>query len=143
MVNSYTAAPEIEVLTSNFQIPGYGFVPVNTFVIKGSEPILVDTGAAIESGEFMPALRSIIDPAELKWIWLTHTDFDHIGSLHQLLGHPAQDARFLRLGRSALEHVLMVAYTLRRSGDVEQIRIISARLASRKERGAYRDGAKD
>ena len=33
----------------------------------------------------MAALRSIIDPAELKWIWLTHTDFDHIGSLAQLL----------------------------------------------------------
>ena len=58
------------------------------------------------------------------------------------LGHSVQEARFLRLGRSALEHVLMVAYTLRRSGDVEQIRIISARLASRKERAAYNDSAK-
>ena len=33
----------------------------------------------------MSALRSVIDPAELKWIWLTHTDFDHIGSLHRIL----------------------------------------------------------
>jgi flavorubredoxin len=33
----------------------------------------------------MNALRSIIDPHDLRWIWLTHTDFDHIGSLHQLL----------------------------------------------------------
>ena len=33
----------------------------------------------------MTALRSVIDPADLKWIWLTHTDFDHIGTLHQLL----------------------------------------------------------
>jgi flavorubredoxin len=39
----------------------------------------------IESGEFLPALRSVIDPADLKWIWLTHTDLDHIGSLHRLL----------------------------------------------------------
>ena len=85
MVESYKAAPDIEVLTSNFPIPGYGLVPINAFVIKGSEPILVDTGAAVHSKEFMPALRSVIDPADLKWIWLTHTDFDHIGSLHQLL----------------------------------------------------------
>jgi len=85
MVNSYKAAPDIEVLTSNFPIPGYGLVPINAFVIKGSEPVLVDTGAAVESEEFMPALRSVIDPGELKWIWLTHTDFDHMGSLHQLL----------------------------------------------------------
>jgi flavorubredoxin len=55
------------------------------FVIKGSEPILVDTHAVVESADFMPMLRSIIDPADLRWIWLTHTDFDHIGSLHQLL----------------------------------------------------------
>lgn len=85
MVNSYKAAPDIDVLTSNFPIPGFGLVPINAFVIKGSEPILVDTGAAVQNGEFMPALRSVIDPAELKWIWLTHTDFDHMGSLNQLL----------------------------------------------------------
>jgi flavorubredoxin len=85
MVSSYTAARDIEVLTSNFPIPGYGFVPVNAFVIKGSEPILVETGTAIESAEFMRALRSVIDPADLRWIWLSHTDFDHIGSVHQLL----------------------------------------------------------
>ncbi|MCG7755016.1 MBL fold metallo-hydrolase, partial [Flavihumibacter cheonanensis] len=28
---------------------------------------------------------SVIDPEDLRWIWLTHTDFDHIGALHQLL----------------------------------------------------------
>lgn len=90
MVKSYTASPDIEVLTSDFPIPGYGLVPVNSFVIKGSEPVLVDTGFVADSEEFMPALRSVIDPADLKWIWLTHTDFDHIGSLHKLLGEYPQ-----------------------------------------------------
>jgi flavorubredoxin len=85
MMDSYKATPDIEVITSNFPIPGFGLIPVNAFVIKGSEPILVDTGTVVESAEFMPTLRSIIDPADLRWIWLTHTDFDHIGSLHQLL----------------------------------------------------------
>jgi uncharacterized DUF497 family protein len=37
--------------------------------------------------------------------------------------------------------VLMVAYTLRRSGDAETIRLISARRASGRERAAYQ--AKD
>lgn len=90
MVSSYKAAPDIEVLTSSFPIPGYGLVPINAFVIKGSEPALVDTGAVVESQEFMAALRSVIDPTDLKWIWLTHTDFDHIGSLHQLLAENPQ-----------------------------------------------------
>jgi uncharacterized DUF497 family protein len=47
----------------------------------------------------------------------------------------------LRLGRAADGRLLVVAYTLRRSGDAETIRIISARRASRLERAAY--GAKD
>ncbi len=84
-MDSYKATPDIEVITSSFPIPGFGFVPINAFVIKGSEPILVDTHAIVESADFMPVLRSIIDPSDLRWIWLTHTDFDHIGSLHQLL----------------------------------------------------------
>jgi flavorubredoxin len=85
MVSSYKAAPDIEVVTSNFPIPGLGLVPINAFVIKGPEPILVDTGSGVDSAEFLPALRSVIDPAELRWIWLTHTDFDHTGCLHRLL----------------------------------------------------------
>ncbi|HVH26776.1 MAG TPA: MBL fold metallo-hydrolase [Vicinamibacterales bacterium] len=85
MVKAYAATPDIDVITSSFPIPGYGLVPINAFVLKGSEPMLVETGAAIERADFMEALRSAIDPADLRWIWLSHTDFDHIGSLHQLL----------------------------------------------------------
>ena len=57
------------------------------------------------------------------------------------LQHSKAELRFLRLGRAADGGVLMVAYTLRRTGDAETIRIISARRASRRERAAY--GAKD
>lgn len=85
MVTSYRAAPDIEVLTSDFPIPGFGLVPINSFVLKGREPLLVDTGAVVHSSDFMAALRSVIDPADLKWLWITHTDFDHMGSLQQLL----------------------------------------------------------
>jgi flavorubredoxin len=90
LTHSYNAAPDIEVLTSSFPIPGYGLVPINAFVVKGSEPILVDTGMGVGSEAFLPALRSVIDPSELKWIWLTHPDFDHIGSLHPLLAENPQ-----------------------------------------------------
>lgn len=53
------------------------------------------------------------------------------------LQHSSEESRFLRLGRSADGRVLMVAYTLRRGGDAETIRIISSRRASRRERAAY------
>ena len=53
------------------------------------------------------------------------------------LQHSSTESRFRRLGRSADGRVLIVAYTLRRSGDAETIRIISARRASSRERTAY------
>ena len=53
------------------------------------------------------------------------------------LQHSSAESRFLRLGRSRSGRVLMVAYTFRRSGDAEAIRIINARRASRRERAAY------
>jgi flavorubredoxin len=90
MITTYKAAADIDVITSNFQVPGMGFVPINAFVIQGAEPVLVDTGAVVESDEFMAALRGVIDPGDLRWIWLTHTDFDHIGSLQRLLEENAQ-----------------------------------------------------
>jgi hypothetical protein len=85
MITTYEAAPGIDVLTTNFPVPGFGLVPINAFVLHGPEPVLVDTGTVLQSEDFMAALRSVIDPSDLRWIWLTHTDFDHIGSLHHLL----------------------------------------------------------
>jgi hypothetical protein len=85
MITTYEAAPGIDVLTTSFPVPGFGLVPINAFVLHGAEPVLVDTGTVLQSEDFMAALRSVIDPSELRYIWLSHTDFDHIGSLHQLL----------------------------------------------------------
>ena len=90
MITTYEAAPDIDVLTSSFPVPGFGLIPINAFVLHAAEPVLIDTGAVVESDDFMTALQSVIDPADLRWIWLTHTDFDDIGSLHRLLGENPQ-----------------------------------------------------
>lgn len=55
--------------------------------------------------------------------------------------HSRTESRFRRLGKSVDGRVLIVAYTLRRTGSAETIRVISARRASRRERAAYQ--AKD
>lgn len=51
--------------------------------------------------------------------------------------HSQGEERFHRVGRAATGRVLVVAYTQRRLGDVEAIRIIRARQASRNERAGY------
>lgn len=75
----------IHVLPSYFPFPGVGLVPVNAFVIKAREPILVDTGLPQDREAFLDTLRTVIDPAELRWLWLTHPDPDHTGSLQALM----------------------------------------------------------
>ena len=86
MITITRAAPDIDVITDSVTLPVLGgTVVVNAFVLHGREPILVDTGIVTRSAEFVAALRTTIDPAALRWIWLTHTDFDHIGALSALL----------------------------------------------------------
>ena len=85
MDTPYQVIPDIEILPAHFQVPGAGYLPVNAFVIKAKEPVLIDTGMGIDNKTFMSALESIIDPKELRWIWITHDDADHTGSLQMIL----------------------------------------------------------
>jgi flavorubredoxin len=105
MEKAHKVTDDIAVLPSYFPIPGMGMIPVNAFVLKAKEPVLIDTGLLAESDAFMEALRSVIDPRDLKWIWLTHADQDHIGSLHRLLDevpHIRVITSFLGMGRMSL-----------------------------------------
>jgi flavorubredoxin len=85
MYKPHQVVQDIEVIPAHFPIPGAGFLPVNAFVIKAKEPVLVDTGMGIESEEFLKALESIIDLHDLKWVWLTHDDADHTGNIQKVL----------------------------------------------------------
>ena len=85
---------DIEVLPAHFPIFGMGFLPVNAFVLKAAEPVLVDTGMGIESDDFMRALKSVINPQDLRWVWITHDDSDHTGSIQKVL-ESAPKARLL------------------------------------------------
>ena len=85
MLKPYKVTSDIHVIPSYFPIPGAGFLPINAFLIKSKEPVLVDTGMGIDSEEFMKALESIINPRDLQWIWLTHDDADHTGSIRKVL----------------------------------------------------------
>lgn len=76
---------DISILPSYFPIPGFGLVPVNSYVIKAQQPVLIDTGLHSDSDAFMAELGSVIDPLDLKWLYLTHPDQDHVGSLRRLM----------------------------------------------------------
>jgi glyoxylase-like metal-dependent hydrolase (beta-lactamase superfamily II) len=76
---------ETTMFTSVVPIPTVGNLPVNSYLIRGEEPTLVDTGITPEVPEFDVALRDSIDTNEIRWILVTHADRDHVGALGRLL----------------------------------------------------------
>lgn len=87
-------------------LPGLGILPVNAYVIHAREPVLVDTGMTALAAAFMTALRRCVDPAALRWIWITHADADHVGNLRAVLAE-APNARivtnYLGVGKLGLQ----------------------------------------
>ncbi len=77
--------PDVTVLNDHLPVPTIGFLPVNAFVLHSSEPVVVDTGVSLPDRGFMDLLGSVIDPADVRWIWLTHPDRDHTGAIFDLL----------------------------------------------------------
>ena len=101
MDKPYRASDDVWVLPTHLSVPGVGIIPINAFLILASEPVLVDTGISVESEEFIAALQSLINLDELRWVWLTHDDLDHIGSIQEVLGL-ASRARLATHALSAL-----------------------------------------
>jgi hypothetical protein len=84
-MHTYRAHPQISVLADYLEVPGLGFLPVNAFVIHAGQPVVVDTGLGLPDRDFLASLAEVIDPADVRWIWLTHPDRDHTGGLFTLL----------------------------------------------------------
>lgn len=97
---------DISVLGDQLPAPGIGFVAMNAFVLHAAEPVVVDTGLSLPGRGFMDALGSVVDPQDVRWICLTHTDRDHTGALFDLLD-AAPQARlvttFLSVGAMSTE----------------------------------------
>ena len=71
------------------QLQGEGEAPVavylNSLVILGSEPIVVDTGTRANRRQWIEDVTNLVDPKEVKWIFVSHDDVDHTGNLAETL----------------------------------------------------------
>jgi flavorubredoxin len=79
---------------------------VNTMVVVGEQPVVVDTGAPLHRDAWLEAVGSIVDPADVRWIFLSHDDGDHIGNLrdlHELAPAATVVANFFSNERARLE----------------------------------------
>ncbi len=60
-------------------------VPLNAMVIRGAEPVVVDTGMMENQDWFLEDVFSIVEPEDIRWVFISHDDVDHTGNLNALM----------------------------------------------------------
>ena len=61
------------------------FIPLNSMVIRGAEPVVVDTGEAANRERWFEDVFSLVEPEDVRWLFISHDDADHTGNLHELM----------------------------------------------------------
>ena len=61
------------------------FVYLNSMVILGREPMIVDTGTPANREQWMTDVFSLVDPDDVRWVFLSHDDVDHSGNLDEVM----------------------------------------------------------
>lgn len=68
---------------------GEGIAPMtvhmNSMVIRGAEPVVVDTGLAGNRDRYLEDLFGLVEPEDVRWVFLSHDDPDHYGNLSAVM----------------------------------------------------------
>lgn len=98
------------------QLEGEGTQPmclaVNSLVIAGDEPVIVDTGARNNRDRWLDDVFSIVPARQVRWIFISHDDVDHLGNLVPVLErcpHATLVVNWLMVQRTAAELRLPLA----------------------------------
>jgi flavorubredoxin len=71
------------------QLAGEGMGPtahyLNSAVITGAEPVIVDCGTAITREGWLERAFELVDPLDVRWVYVSHDDPDHVGNLFDVL----------------------------------------------------------
>ena len=86
------AIPPTEIAKDTFVIhqvqPALGQpldIYLNSMVIRGSEPVIVDTGTPANRTQWLEDVFALVEPEDVRWIFLSHDDVDHTGNLDEAL----------------------------------------------------------
>jgi flavorubredoxin len=102
----YLVAPETWLIPNHVPAGDGLFLPVNAMLIRGEEPVIVDTGAPVHRELWLEKVFSLVEPADVRWIFMSHDDGDHTGGLLDALELCPQAtviANFFMFERLALE----------------------------------------
>ncbi|MEO6467990.1 MAG: MBL fold metallo-hydrolase [Acidimicrobiia bacterium] len=60
-------------------------VYINSMVIVGEEPMIVDTGTPANRKQFLEDVFALVEPNDVRWVFLSHDDVDHSGNLDEVM----------------------------------------------------------
>lgn len=81
----YEVADDTFVIKNGLPVPGLGQLPVNAMVIRGEQPMILDTLAIVHRDAFLKDVFQIVEPNDVRWLFLSHEDRDHSGAIMQIL----------------------------------------------------------
>ncbi len=58
---------------------------INSAVIDGDEPMLIDTGSRRNQRVWLDDAFNLVDPKRVQWVFLSHEDADHVGNLDEVM----------------------------------------------------------
>jgi flavorubredoxin len=61
------------------------FVYLNSMVIRGAEPVIVDTGTPANRKQWLQDVFSLVEPNDVRWVFVSHDDVDHTGNLDEVM----------------------------------------------------------
>lgn len=95
------------------QLEGEATRPVsvycNSLVIAGKEAVVVDTGAVNNRDRWLDDVFSIVAPHDVRWVFISHDDHDHLGNLEPVIERCANATLvldWLLVQRTASQHRL-------------------------------------
>ncbi len=112
-VGATKSAHDVTTFTGFFPIGPLGLLPANSHFIHARDPILVDTNGVAFQDQYLGALQQVIDLADLKWIYISHTDLDHVGNLDRVMAL-APNAKVVLPGLGAAKMGLRESFDMSR-----------------------------
>ncbi len=61
------------------------YFAAHSLLIRGEQPVIVDTGCSMVRDAWSRQVFSLVDPTDVRWVFLSHDDHDHLGNLDFVL----------------------------------------------------------
>jgi flavorubredoxin len=59
--------------------------PLHPMLLRRAEPVVVDTGMAENRDQYLEDLFGLVQPEDVRWVFISHDDVDHTGNVNAVM----------------------------------------------------------